>query len=148
MRLNQLLSEINCCQSRLFRTAPCLPKPMSNVNCCQSRYLEQAHACLSQSRPAIVRSRWDPTWERRQQDKKDGGWLTMWLYLHLRRAVMAAQVLAAGDDTSNSSSRWLIVLALENAPANLQPWSLTGCLQPVFCTGCFLKNFFRQAKIN
>ena len=39
----------------------------------------------------------------------------MWLYLYFRgtrRAVMAARVLAAGDDTSNSSSRRLIVLAL------------------------------------
>ena len=38
----------------------------------------------------------------------------MWLYLHFRRTVMATRVLAAGIDTSNSSSRRLIILALMN----------------------------------
>ena len=65
-------------------------------------------------------SRWDPTWERRKQDKKRGQWISvkraMWLCLHFRRtrrAIMAARELGGGCNTSKSSSFQLIVRALE-----------------------------------
>ena len=103
----------------LIRTAPCRLKPMSNENCYQSQLLEPAHVYLSQSRPTIVQSRWDPTWERQNQDKKHGRWISVkpakWLYLlfrRTRRAVMAARVPGGGSNTSKSLSFRLIVRAL------------------------------------